>query len=143
MFSDLLHSHLARLGPGLAPRDPDGWGNVAQQETPWEEDPGEGAGQEAKSSIQGEVMDTLIRIHQPINPFWYQKRPQDFHTYLNVPQEDFIPSCTTGSWSFPGKIAFPLYSHQHYLRLAGTPLGSVSFAAARPDEAVSLGSEAP
>lgn len=80
-------------------------------------------------------MDTLAHIHQQINPFLYQKRPRDFHTYLNVPQEDFVPSCTTGIWSFPGKTAFLFYSPQHYLRLPVT----LSEAAARAGLAVSLG----
>lgn len=42
-------------------------------------------------------MDIVVHIHQQINPFPYQKSPQDFHTYLNVPPEDFIPSCTLGA----------------------------------------------
>lgn len=59
----------------------------------------------------GEVMDTLVHIHQQKNPFLYQNSPQGFHTFLNVPQENFSPSCTAGSWSFPGKTAFLVYSH--------------------------------
>lgn len=56
-------------------------------------------------------MDTLAHIHQQINLFLYQKSPQDFHTYLNLPREDFIPSGTTGSWSFLGKTSFFFDSH--------------------------------
>lgn len=53
-------------------------------------------------------MDALVHAHQQINPFPYQKSPQDFHTYLNVPQENCIPSCTGESWSSPGKNSFSI-----------------------------------
>lgn len=82
-------------------------------------------------------MDTLVHTHQQINPFLYQKSPQDFHTYLNLPQEDFIRFYTTGSWSFPGKAAFLFHSPpafpqaciyscgQHFLRSCPGTFGCV------------------
>lgn len=36
----------------------------------------------------------------------HQNSHQDFHTFLNVSQDTFVPPCTVGNWSFLSKTAF-------------------------------------